>query len=358
MLKFPALVPSILCVLIGAIPAQAQVKPDVIERGKRATALVEVITDKGQAKGSAFCIDASGLFITNAHVIAGAGTGDRIQLVLDIGRRTQRSLRATALWTDDLEDLALLKAQPAAGPLVALTLGQDADLKEGAEVTTFGFPFGPQIALDRNTYPEVSVNLSRVTSLRKERDRLGTIKFGGQLNPGNSGGPVLGPRGEVVGVAAATVIGGGVNFAIPVGRLAAALDRPNLQFLMPPLKREERMRPTTWRFKVIPPWHSAKLPEDVNVAVTLAANVGEPRTYTCRPSGNGTYQVTLSPVPIDPDRKVQLRVYVNPNDAVRLATAEVKDCDVTVGSRRFRLGDLSMISFRPGFNQSPYVFLF
>jgi hypothetical protein len=346
---------------MGTIPVQAQVKPDAIERAKRATALVEVVTDKGQATGSAFCIDASGLFVTNAHVIAEAGTGDRIQLVVDIGRRTQRSLRATALWTDDLQDLALLKVQPGGRPLFALTLGKDANLKEGTEVTTFGFPFGPQLALDENTYPEVSVNLSRVTSLRREQERLGTIRFDGQLNPGNSGGPVLGPGGEVVGVAVATVIGGGINFAIPVGRLAEALTRPNLQFLMPPVKREERMRPTTWRFKVIPPWRSAKPPEGLNVVVTLAANVGEPRTFSGRPSGDGTYQVTLSPVPIDPDCKVELKVQMKAvdagNPAANPAIAEVRDCDVTVGSRRFRLGDLSMICFHPGFNHGPYVFL-
>ncbi len=54
-------------------PVRAQHKPDVIERGKKATALVEVKTAEGGATGSAFCVDKSGLFITNSHVVRGAG---------------------------------------------------------------------------------------------------------------------------------------------------------------------------------------------------------------------------------------------------------------------------------------------
>ncbi len=373
MSRFPALGPVILWLLIGVTPAKAQVKPEVIELGKRATALVEVVTEKGQATGSAFCIDKSGLFVTNAHVIEGAGPVGQIQLVLDIGTKTQRSLRATPLWINEEQDLALLKVQPRGIPLVSLTLGQDGDLKEGAEVTTFGFPFGQQIALDQSTYPEVSVNVSQVTFLRKEKDRLGTIKFDGQLNPGNSGGPVLGHGGEVVGVAVATVLGGGINFAIPVGQLTKALNSPGLQFLMPPLAFGDRMRPTTWQFRAIPPWPIGKLPDGLTVALTLAANVGAPRTFTCRPLGNGEYRVTLTPVPSDRDRKILLQVRMDINEKARVdvkdkakmkfndptdcAVAEVNDCDVTVGPRRFRLRDLSSIHFNPGFNQEPYVTL-
>jgi len=356
MFKPASVVPCVLCLLIGAIPARAQVKPDVIERGRSATALVEVVDEKGQATGSAFCIDPSGLFVTNAHVTGGGGAGARIQLVLDIGRRTQRSLRATPLWMNEEQDLALLKVQPGGRGLVALTLGRDADLEEGAEVATFGFPFGKQMALDQNRYPEVSVNLSRVMTLRKERDRLGTIKFDGQLNPGNSGGPVLGPGGKVVGVAVATVLGGGVNFAIPVGQLTEALARPGLQFLMLPLLRADRMRPVTWQFHAVPPWPSGKLPEGLTLAVTVTANVGEPRVFTGRPSGNGAYQVTLTPVPSDPDRKVVLWVQMGKN-MTNPAVAEVKDVDVTIGPRSLRLSDLRMISFRPGPNDRSYVIL-
>jgi hypothetical protein len=342
--------------LLAATPGLAQIKPEVIERGKRATALVEVITEKGQATGSAFCIDASGLFVTNAHVIAGSGTGERIQLVLDIGKKSQRSLRATPRWVDDELDVALLKAEPRGTPLTALDLGKDGDLSEGAEVTTFGFPFGQQMALERNAYPEVSVNLSRVTTVRKEKGRLATIKFDGQLNPGNSGGPVLGLGGQVVGIAVATVLGRGINFAIPVGLLTERLGRPGLQVQLPPLAYSERSRSVTWTFKPVAPWPSGKLPEGLSVVVTLTPDIGEPRVIIAQPSGTDGYRATFTPMPRNRTRMVRLYVQTDDNPQHSVYT-EVKDCDVTVGKRRFMLGDVRTLFFNPGFNQGPYVIL-
>jgi hypothetical protein len=86
--------PLLLCTaltLIGPARSMAQHKREVIDRGKKATALVEVKTATAQASGSAFCVAKSGLFITNAHVIRGAGASKaEIRLVLDIGEKTQR----------------------------------------------------------------------------------------------------------------------------------------------------------------------------------------------------------------------------------------------------------------------------
>jgi hypothetical protein len=356
MVRQLVLVFHFLWICLGTTTVFAQVKPEVIERGKRATVLVEVVTDKGQATGSAFCIDKTGLFVTNAHVIGGAGVGDRIQLVLDIGRKTRRTLPAEPLWIDEELDLALLKARPRGGPLVDLNLGKDSDLKEGDEITTFGFPFGKQLAVDERDYTEVSVNLSRVTLLRKELNRLGSIKFDGQLNPGNSGGPVLRPRGQVVGVAASTVVGGGVNYAIPVGKLSERLGRPGLQALIPPLDYHDRSRTVTWTFRLVAPWPSGELPEGLNVVLKLNPNVGEPRTIACKSSGNDTYSATFTPVPRDRTRLMRLNILTGDRSG-RWVAAEVKDCDVAVGERRFMLGDLRSIFFNPGFNQGPYVIL-
>jgi S1-C subfamily serine protease len=103
---------SLLLALTISAPVRAQHKPDVIERGKKATALVEVKTAEGAASGSAFCIDNSGLFITNSHVVRGAGENkDDVRLVVDIGLKTQRRIRAKVLRADDGLDLALLKGR-------------------------------------------------------------------------------------------------------------------------------------------------------------------------------------------------------------------------------------------------------
>src|SRR4051812_37291597 len=79
----------LLTMLLLARPTQAQsrAKTDVVDRGKRATALVEVTSPRGESSGSAFCIDKAGLFVTNAHVVEDA---TRVRLVVDIGLKTQR----------------------------------------------------------------------------------------------------------------------------------------------------------------------------------------------------------------------------------------------------------------------------
>jgi S1-C subfamily serine protease len=69
MARLKSLALGVAIMLMGLATRGAQHKPEVIERGKKATAFVPVVTPEGQATGSAFCIDRSGLFITNAHVI-------------------------------------------------------------------------------------------------------------------------------------------------------------------------------------------------------------------------------------------------------------------------------------------------
>jgi hypothetical protein len=125
---------------------------------------------------------------------------------------------------------------------------------------------------------------------------------------------------------------------------------------MPPLPLKDRYDPVTWSFKVIPPWPSGKIPEGLSVAVTLEDDRGDPRTFTAHPAGNGLYHVTVRPEPNGPDRKVALNIRVGkrPDDVVRV---EVKDRDVTVGGRPFRLGDLAKIQRDPRNNRDPSVFL-
>ena len=199
---------------------------------------------QGEASGSAFCIDKSGLFITNAHVVDGVepGVEGRVKLVINIGSKNQQVLKAKVFRIDAGLDLAMLTV-PATPGLAPLSLGKDDELVETAQVTTFGFPFGKLVALSRNSFPDISVNLSRISSLKRDDDRLKVVQFDGQINPGNSGGPVLDAEGRVVGVAWATVRGAGVNFAIPVGRLAEFLASPSVTFDPPPLPYNERSKP-------------------------------------------------------------------------------------------------------------------
>jgi S1-C subfamily serine protease len=158
---------AILLVLWGSGPAAAQVKPEVIDRGKRAAALVEVAHAGGVTLGSGFCIKQTGLFITTARVVERAvGKTSTVRLVVDIGSETQRVLRAKVLRLDDEVNLALLQVDGEAS-LMLLEPGRDSDLRELAEVVTFGYPLGRMLAVGRATYPDVTVMPDRITSLAR-----------------------------------------------------------------------------------------------------------------------------------------------------------------------------------------------
>ena len=121
---------NLLLLLIVLAPVRAQHQSNVIERGKKRPRWSKSRRLRAAASGSGFCIDKSGLFITNSHVVRRAGQGkDDVRLVVDIGLKTQRSIRAKVLRTDDGLDLALLKVDADAG-LSALELGKEDSLVE------------------------------------------------------------------------------------------------------------------------------------------------------------------------------------------------------------------------------------
>ncbi len=329
---------ALLTMLLLARPtqAQSQAKTDVVDRGRRATALVEVTGTRGEGSGSAFCIDKAGLFITNAHVVEAAA---QVRLVVDIGLKTQRGLRAKVLRSDDEFDLALLKVDADLG-LTPLELGKGDTLTLTDPVTAFGFPFGQLTAVTVAAAPDITVIRSRVTSLRMEDGKLRFVQFDGQLNPGNSGGPVLDDAARVVGVAVATIRGAAINLAVPVRLLSMFLTAPGLVFDPPPLAYKDRSQPVTWTIKVQPPTPTARLPEGLAVVVKLATGPDEVRTVTAQPVGNGVFKAKVTPVPRDPDRKIELEVRSRSGETLRV---QVKDGDVKVGGKRFMLSDLQML---------------
>ena len=185
--------------------SQERPKTVVVALGKKASALVEVSLPEGRTSGTAFCVDKSGLFVTNAHVVENVFEEKAdVRLVIDVGLDTERSVAAIVHRVDDYVDLALLKVD-SESKLTTLELGQDETLSETAPVLAFGFPFGRGLKVGGEKYPNVSVISGRITTLHGPKERLEGVQFDGQINPGQSGGPVLDASGRVIGVAVATV---------------------------------------------------------------------------------------------------------------------------------------------------------
>lgn len=216
-----------------AVCCRADIAPDVVQRAKQATVFVEVEEKEGIAEGSAFCIDATGLFVTNAHVVEALAVGGKLTLVLRSGEKDQIKFTAHVLALDKEVDLALLQADHPP-KLTTLTLGNSEGLLETTSVVAFGYPFGTDLAAKEGNAPSITVSTGHITALRKVNGVLTDIQLDASLNPGNSGGPILDMKGNVIGIVKKGIRGSGINYAIPVNDLRTLIARPR-RLVTPPV---------------------------------------------------------------------------------------------------------------------------
>ena len=164
--------------------------------------------------GSGFIFDASGLLMTNAHVVEGA---DRVQVRLKDGR----TYEGKVLGADPVTDVAVVKID--ASDLPTVRLGNSDQLRPGEWAIAIGNPLG----LDNTvTVGIVSATGRSSSEVGIPDKRVGFIQTDAAINPGNSGGPLLNAAGEVIGInTAIRADGQGIGFAVPINTARRIADQ-------------------------------------------------------------------------------------------------------------------------------------
>jgi serine protease Do len=163
-----------------------------------------------ESGGTGFVITPDGYLLTNYHVVEGA---DLVRVALDRDGQ-EFNYEGRVVGTDPATDLALVKIETDRD-LVYLPLGDSDRLRVGEWVMAIGNPFFYE---DTLTVGVVSAKGRRLTGLSRDPSLDNYIQTDAAINVGNSGGPLMNLRGEVVGInTAVSRVGQGIGFAIPIG---------------------------------------------------------------------------------------------------------------------------------------------
>jgi len=219
---------------MGALPLQEL---------KAATVYVKVETPTVSGSGSGFVVRARGdtaYVVTNHHVVsppveeppAGRPPFGRrgpqppakpgpptLTVVFRSGTPEEQSIRAAVVADNEKDDLAVLKVTGVRDVPRPIDCNRTPKLVETMPLLAFGFPFGS--ALDPNKpNPAITVTKGSVSSIRQDnRGELDVVQIDGDVNPGNSGGPLVDETGALVGVVVAKIKNSRIGFAVPVHKL-------------------------------------------------------------------------------------------------------------------------------------------
>ncbi|MBQ7910252.1 MAG: trypsin-like peptidase domain-containing protein [Clostridia bacterium] len=182
-----------------------------VEQAKHSVVVIEVRTEAGGGTGTGIIMTSDGYIATNHHVIEGA---TRIKVTFYDGT----VMEAETVGSSEMDDLGVIKVQ--ATGLPAATFAHSEDCYVGQTVYAIGTPAGADFGW--TTTKGIISYTNREVKIYDEDDgtlqkKLRLLQTDAMVNPGNSGGPLINTKGEVVGVVSMKLSNGyeGIGFAIP-----------------------------------------------------------------------------------------------------------------------------------------------
>jgi putative serine protease PepD len=174
-------------------------------------------SEQSQSQGSGFVYDRQGHIVTNQHVVDGAQS-------VSVRFANGSTYKATVVGSDASTDLAVIKVDAPASLLKPISLGDSSKLQVGDGVVAIGSPFG----LDQTVTSGIVSALHRQMTAPNGFTINDSLQTDAAINHGNSGGPLLNLRGQVIGVNAqietsdnSSGDNAGVGFAIPSNTVRA-----------------------------------------------------------------------------------------------------------------------------------------
>lgn len=209
--------------IISAADAEYLMLTNLYERSVPSVVNIEVIgLDPevhafGVSTGSGFVFDTDGNIVTNAHV-----TSEAREILVTFHNGYVASARLQG--TDSYSDLAVIRVETDAIPLLPLPLGDSDAVKVGQRAIAIGNPFGLAGSMTVGVVSGLGRNLESAYLIdgadAPAFQNPSIIQVDAEINPGNSGGPLLNSKGEVIGVNTAirteNGVFQGIGYAVPV----------------------------------------------------------------------------------------------------------------------------------------------
>ena len=214
---------------MSAADAFNKVSPAVVIISTVGTTTNGIMSSQYEGMGSGFIINEEGYILTNYHVIEGAKD---ITVTLSNGNEVP----ATVVNYDDSKDLAMIRLKEGTEVPAVAELGDSDELYPGAEVIAIGTPLSKNLAY---TLTKGIISGNDRTIETQSGTSVHLLQTDAAINSGNSGGPLVNTKGQVIGInsmklgsqsmGSATVEG--IGFAIPINEVKSKIDVLSKQIL-------------------------------------------------------------------------------------------------------------------------------